>query len=51
VTYDLFLGVLVGAEQVDGLHVTKVNVVAEQEYKQQLCDVLLLLIAIQRLVT
>ena len=51
ITYDLFLGVLVGAEQIDGLHVPEVDVVAEQKDEQQLADILLLLVAIQRLVT
>ena len=33
-TYNLFLCVLVGAEQIDGLHVTKVDIVSEEEDKQ-----------------
>lgn len=49
-TYDLFLGVLVGAEQVDGLHVPKVDVMAEEEDEEQLADILLLAVAVQRLV-
>lgn len=49
-SYDLFLGVLVGAEQVDGLHVSEVDVVAQQENEEQLADVLLLAVAVQRLV-
>jgi hypothetical protein len=46
----LFLGVLVGGEQVDCLHVTEVDVMAEQEDEEQLADVLLLLVPVQRLV-
>ena len=50
VTYNLLLSVLVGGEQVDGLHLAKVDVMAEQEDEEQLADVLLLLVAVQRLV-
>ena len=49
-TYNLFLCVLVGAQQVDCLHVSKVDVMAEQEDEEQLADVLLLAVAIQGLV-
>lgn len=45
-TYDLFLGVLVGAEQVDGLHVSKVNIMAQKEDEEQLADILLLTVTI-----
>ena len=48
--YDLFLGVLVRREQVDGLDVAEVDVVAEQEDEEELAHVLLLLVAVQRLV-
>ena len=46
----MFLGVLVRREQVDGLDVTEVDVVAEQEDEEELAHVLLLLVAVQRLV-
>ena len=49
-TYDLFLCVLVGAEQVDSLHVSKVDVMSQQEDEEQLADILLLTIAIQCLI-
>ena len=47
---DLLLRVLVGGEQVHGLHVAEVDVVAEEEDEEQLADVLLLLVAVQGLV-
>ena len=50
-TYNLFLCVFVGAEQINGLHVTEVNVVAQQENEQQFADIFLLLVAVQRFVT
>ena len=50
-THDLFLGVLVRRKQVHGLDVAEVDVVAEQEDEEQLANVLLLLVAVQRLVT
>lgn len=50
-SYDLFLRVFVGAQQVDGLHVSEVDVVAQQEDEEQLADVLLLAVAVQSLVT
>ena len=34
-TYDLLLSVLVGGEQVDGLHLAEVDVVAEEEDEEQ----------------
>ena len=46
----MFLGVLVRREQVDGLDVAEVDVVAEQEDEEELAHVLLLLVAVQRLV-
>lgn len=49
-SYNLFLRVLVGAQQVDGLHVSKVDVMAQQEDEEQLADVLLLAVAVQSLV-
>ena len=49
-THDLFLGVLVRRKQVHGLDVAEVDVVAEQEDEEQLANVLLLLVAVQRLV-
>lgn len=49
-THNLFLRVFVGGEQVDGLHMAKVNVMSEQEDEEQLAHVLLLLVAVQRLV-
>ena len=51
VTYNLFLSVLVGGEQVDRLHLTEVNVVAEQEDEEKLANIFLLLVTIQRLVS
>lgn len=50
-TYNLLFGVLVGAEQVDCLHVSKVNVVAKQENEQQLADIFLLAVTIQSFVS
>ena len=50
VTYDLLLSVLVGGEQVDGLHLAEVDVVAEEEDEEQLAHILLLLVPVQRLV-
>ena len=49
-TYNLFLCVLVGTEKVDSFHVSKVDVMAEQEDEEQLADILLLAVAIQGLV-
>lgn len=45
-TYNLFLCVLVGAEEVDSLHVTKINIMAQEKDEQQLADVLLFTVAI-----
>jgi hypothetical protein len=50
ITYDLFFCVLVWREQVDGFHVAEVDVMAEQEDEQQLTNVLLLLVPVQRFV-
>ena len=49
-TYNLFLGVLVGGEQVDGLHLAEVDVVAEQEDEEQFANIFLLLVTVQCLV-
>lgn len=48
--YDLFLRELVGGEQIDGLHVAKVDVVPQHVEVNDLTDVLLLLVARQVLV-
>jgi hypothetical protein len=45
-TYNLFLCVFVGAEQINGLHVAKVDVMTQQENKEQFAHILLLLVAI-----
>lgn len=50
-THNLLLCVLIGAEQIDSLHVAKVDVMAQQKDEQQFADILLLAVAIQRLVT
>lgn len=50
-THNLLLRVSVGAQQVHGLHVPKVNVVAQEEDEEQLADVLLFTVAIKSLVT
>ena len=49
-TYNLFLCVLVGAEQVNSFHVSEVDVMAQQEDEEELADILLLTVAIQSLV-
>ena len=46
-TYNLFLCVLVGGQQVDCLDLTEVNIVTQQEDEQELADIFLLLVAIQ----
>ena len=51
ITYNLFLSVLVGGEHVDRLHLTEVNVVAEQEDEKKLANIFLLLVTVQRLVS
>lgn len=50
-THNLFLRVLIGREQIDGFHVAEIDVVAQQEYKQQFAHIFLLLVSIQSLVT
>lgn len=50
-TYDLLLRVFIGAEQVDRLHVAKVDIVAEKEDEEQLADVLLLTVTIQSFIS
>lgn len=49
-THDLLLRVSVGAQQVHGLHVPKVNVMAQQKDEEQLADVFFFTIAIESLV-
>lgn len=49
-TYNLLLCVLVGTEQVDGFHVSKVDVMAKQEDEEQLAYIFLLAVAVQGLV-
>jgi hypothetical protein len=49
-TYNLLLGVLIRRQQIDRFHVPKINVMTKQEYKQQLANIFLLLIAVQRFV-
>lgn len=50
-TYDLLFSVLVGAEKVDSLHVSKVDVMSQEEDKEQLAHVLLFTVAIQSFVS
>lgn len=50
-TYNLFLRVLVGAEQVDSLHVSKVDVMAQKKDEEQLADILFLTVAVQSFVS
>lgn len=50
-TYNLFLSVLVGAEEVDSLHVSKVNIMAQKKDEEQLANILLFTVTIQSLVT
>lgn len=49
-TYDLLLRVFIRRQQIHGLHMAKVDVMAEQEDEQQLTHIFLLLIAVERLV-
>ena len=49
-TYNLFLSVLVGGEQVDRLHLTEVDVVAEQKDEEKFANIFLLLVTVQCLV-
>ena len=49
-TYNLLLCVLVGRQEIDSLHVAKVNVVTKKEDEKQLADVLFLLVPIEGLV-
>ena len=51
VTYNLFLGVLIGGQQVDSLDLTEVNIVTKQEDEQELANIFLLLITIQRFIS
>lgn len=50
-TYNLFLCVLVGTEEVDSLHVSKVDIVAQKKDKEKLAHIFLFAVAIQSLVT
>lgn len=50
-THDLLLRVSVGAQQVHGLHVPKVNVVTQEKDEEQLADIFFFTIAIKSLVT
>lgn len=47
-TNNLLFGVFVRCEQVNGLHMTEINIMTQQKYEQQFADVLLLLVTIQR---
>ena len=47
-TYNLFLGVLVRGQQVDCLDLSEVNIVAKQEDEQELANIFLLLVTIQK---
>lgn len=49
--YNLLFGVLVGAEQVDRLHMSEIDVMTQKKDEQQLADILLLAVAIQSFVT
>ena len=50
-TYNLFLGVLIGGQQVDSLDLTEVNIVTKQEDEQELANIFLLLVTIQRFIS
>lgn len=45
-TYYLFLCVLIRAEEVDSLHVSKIDVMAQKKDEKQLADVLFFTVAI-----
>lgn len=45
-TYYLLLGVLVGAQEVYGLHVSKINIVAQKKDEEELADILLFTVAV-----
>ena len=49
-SYNLLLSVLVGAEEIHCLHVSKVNIMTQQENEEELTHILLLLVAVQCLV-
>ena len=51
VTYNLFLGVLIGGQQVDSLDLTEVNIVTKQEDEQELANIFLLLVPVQCLIS
>ena len=50
-THDLFFGIFVGGEEIDGFHVAEIDVVAEEEDEEKFADIFLLLVAVQRLVS
>ena len=47
--YHLFLRVLEGGEQVDGLHVAKLDLVAKKEHEDELAHIFFLLVAVEAL--
>lgn len=49
--HNLFLCVFVGGKQVNSLHVSEVDVMAEEENEEKFAHVFLLLVAIQGFVT
>lgn len=51
VTHYLFFGVFVGREQINRLHMSKINIMPQKENKQQLAHVFLLLVTIQSFIT
>lgn len=50
-TYNLFLCILVGTEEVDSLHVSKVDIMSQKKDKEKLAHILLFTVTIQSLVT
>ena len=46
----MFLRIFVGGQEIDGFHVTEVDVVAEEEDEKEFADVLFLLIPVEGLV-
>ena len=50
-TYNLFLCVLVGGQQVDCLDLAEVNIVTKQEDEQELANIFLLLVTVQCLIS
>lgn len=45
-TYNLFFSVFVGAKEVDSLHVSKVDIMAQKKDEEQLADILLFTVTI-----